>query len=270
MWISWTEKKSNELVLKEANLERSLIKNIRQRQLQLYGHICRHKSLEHLAITGKIEGKHSRGGQRITFIKNLKSWATGKGSNNNFIRSTENRFEWGNMIANFSFRQGQSAGGGARTRDRTVTTDLRKHSLSIVPQKAFDSLVYPYPFYVYQLQKTKGKTQSPFGSLPVLLQPLSSPSTRLAPSSRIPKHSQTQEPCRSTFPLHPRLGPARTRHKATLANAGLARAPPPPAASASRRPRSLPELTRYYCPTLRAPLIERQVHPPLRVNGPSD
>ncbi|KAK3796362.1 hypothetical protein RRG08_026619 [Elysia crispata] len=30
-----------------------------------------------------------------------------------------------------------------------------------------------------------------------------------------------------------------------------------------------PALTRYYCPTLRAPLIERQVHPPLQVNGPS-
>ncbi|GFO13199.1 hypothetical protein PoB_003970400 [Plakobranchus ocellatus] len=54
-------KKSNELELKEANLERSLIKTIRQRQPQFLGHICRHKSLEHLAVTGKIEGKGSTG-----------------------------------------------------------------------------------------------------------------------------------------------------------------------------------------------------------------
>ncbi|GFO35995.1 endonuclease-reverse transcriptase [Plakobranchus ocellatus] len=71
MRISWTEKKSKEVILKEANLERSLIKTIRQRQLQFLGHVCQHKSLEHLAVTGKIEGKRSRGRQRITFIENL-------------------------------------------------------------------------------------------------------------------------------------------------------------------------------------------------------
>ncbi|GFO07246.1 nicotinamidase, partial [Plakobranchus ocellatus] len=53
--------------------------------------MCRHKDLEHLAITEKIEGKRRRGRQRITFIENLKSWAIGKDSNNNFIRLTENR-----------------------------------------------------------------------------------------------------------------------------------------------------------------------------------
>ncbi|GFO45448.1 eukaryotic translation initiation factor 3 subunit f [Plakobranchus ocellatus] len=98
-------KKSNELVLKEANLGRSLIKTIRQRQLRFLSHICRHKGLEHLVISGKVEGKRSRGRQRITFIENLKSWAIGKGSNNNFIRLTENRFEWRNMIANVWSRQ---------------------------------------------------------------------------------------------------------------------------------------------------------------------
>ncbi|GFO11476.1 endonuclease-reverse transcriptase [Plakobranchus ocellatus] len=99
-------KKSNEVVLKEANLERSLINTIRQRQPQFLGHICRHKGLEHLAITGNIEGKRSRGRQRITFIENLKSWAIGKGSSNNFMRLTENRYELRNMIANVCSRQG--------------------------------------------------------------------------------------------------------------------------------------------------------------------
>ncbi|GFN92524.1 endonuclease-reverse transcriptase, partial [Plakobranchus ocellatus] len=99
-------KKSNELVLKEANLGRSLIKTLRQRQLQFLGHIRRLKGLEHLAITGKVESKRNRGRQRITFIGSLKSWAIGKGSNNNFIRLTENRYEWKNMIANVCSRQG--------------------------------------------------------------------------------------------------------------------------------------------------------------------
>ena len=56
MRISWIEKKSNEAVLKDANLERSLIKAIRKRQLTFLGPNCRHKGLEHLSITGKIEG----------------------------------------------------------------------------------------------------------------------------------------------------------------------------------------------------------------------
>ncbi|GFO38496.1 hypothetical protein PoB_006500100 [Plakobranchus ocellatus] len=76
-------KNANELVLKEANHDRSLIKTIRQRQLQFLG---RHKGLEYSAITGKIEGKRNRGRQRTSFIESLKSWAIGKGSNNNFTR----------------------------------------------------------------------------------------------------------------------------------------------------------------------------------------
>ncbi|GFO09915.1 endonuclease-reverse transcriptase [Plakobranchus ocellatus] len=82
------------------DLTNIILPSIRQRQLQFLGHSCRHRGLEHLAINGKIEGKRSRGRQRITFIENLKSWAIGKGSNNDFIRVTENRFEWRNMIAN--------------------------------------------------------------------------------------------------------------------------------------------------------------------------
>ncbi|GFN85516.1 endonuclease-reverse transcriptase [Plakobranchus ocellatus] len=99
-------KKSNELVLKEANLEQSLNETTRQSQLQFLGHICRHKGLEHLAITGKIEGKRSRGRQRITFIESFKGNTIGKGSSNNLMRVTENRFERRNMIANVCYRQG--------------------------------------------------------------------------------------------------------------------------------------------------------------------
>ncbi|GFO40840.1 hypothetical protein PoB_006734500 [Plakobranchus ocellatus] len=69
------------------------MKTIRQRQLQFLGQICRHKGLEYFAITEKIEGKRNRGRQRITLIERLNSRAIGKGSNNNFMRLTENRFE---------------------------------------------------------------------------------------------------------------------------------------------------------------------------------
>ncbi|GFO42276.1 hypothetical protein PoB_006878100 [Plakobranchus ocellatus] len=53
-------KKTNESVLEEVKLERSIIKTTRRRQLEFPRHICRHKSLERLAITGKIEGIRSK------------------------------------------------------------------------------------------------------------------------------------------------------------------------------------------------------------------
>ncbi|GFO39842.1 hypothetical protein PoB_006634700 [Plakobranchus ocellatus] len=86
-------KKSNELVLNEADPERSLIKTSRQRQLQFSGRICRHNGLELLAIAGEIEGKRNRGRQSTSFIESLDSWALGNGSSNTLIRFTENRFE---------------------------------------------------------------------------------------------------------------------------------------------------------------------------------
>ena len=55
--ISWIEKKSNEEVLREAGVQRTLMKTIRQRQLAFLGHIMRRHGLENLEVTGRIEGK---------------------------------------------------------------------------------------------------------------------------------------------------------------------------------------------------------------------
>ena len=64
--ISWTEKKSNQEVLEMANKERSMMKTIRKRQMKFMGHVYRKGGMEHLSMTGKIEGKRSRGKQRLT------------------------------------------------------------------------------------------------------------------------------------------------------------------------------------------------------------
>ena len=105
MRISWTERRSNESVLKDANLERTLIRTIRERQLKFLGHVIRNKGLEHLAITGKIKGKRSRGRQRLTFINSIDTWSLKMG-NNKFLRQAEDRSGWRAMIANVCSRQG--------------------------------------------------------------------------------------------------------------------------------------------------------------------
>ena len=52
-----------------AGKERNLKKFIRKRQPLLLGHIMRKEGLESLAITGKIEGKRSRGRQRRNYLE---------------------------------------------------------------------------------------------------------------------------------------------------------------------------------------------------------
>ena len=74
--ISWTEKKTNVNVLREGNVQRSLLKTIRKRQMEFLGHVCRCRGLEFLSLTGKVESKRDRGKQRITFLDSLCNSAT--------------------------------------------------------------------------------------------------------------------------------------------------------------------------------------------------
>ena len=105
--ISWKGKRTNESILEETNQERSLIKTIRKRQLKFLGHICRHKGLEFLSLTGKIEGTRSRGRERITFLDSLSSFVTGNNKDNiALLRMTEDRDRWRIMIADVCSRQG--------------------------------------------------------------------------------------------------------------------------------------------------------------------
>ena len=40
------------------------------------GHVVRKEGLQNLPLTGKIEGKRSRGRQRLTYLKSLSKWMT--------------------------------------------------------------------------------------------------------------------------------------------------------------------------------------------------
>ena len=107
--ISWTEKKTNKEVLEQAETKRSLFQTIRKRQMQFLGHLNRHKGLEHLALTGKIEGRKSRGRQRAKYLNRLNSWVTGREKDNlSFLRISDQRDKWHTMITNFCHRPSTS------------------------------------------------------------------------------------------------------------------------------------------------------------------
>ena len=66
--IPWTAKRTNVEAMEEAGLTRSLVNRIRKQQATFVGHILRRKGLEHLVITGKMEGRRGRGRQREQMI----------------------------------------------------------------------------------------------------------------------------------------------------------------------------------------------------------
>ena len=99
--ISWTEKKPNVSVLREGNVQRSLLKTIRKRQMEFLGHVCRRRGLEFLSLTGKVEGKRYRGKQRITFLDSLCNSTTGGQSKGlNSLKLSDDRDVWRGMAAN--------------------------------------------------------------------------------------------------------------------------------------------------------------------------
>lgn len=101
MKISWTEKITNEVVFRKAGTRRVLIRDLRSRQMKFLGHVMRKRGLENLALTGKIEGKKSRGRKRILWLPSLQKWCEERGvedSQVELLHKTQNRKSWHNVI----------------------------------------------------------------------------------------------------------------------------------------------------------------------------
>ena len=91
--ISWTEKITNEEVLKRVGEERQLMKLIRSRKKNWIGHVLRGKGLMKEVIEGRMEGKRGRGRPRAGMLDELmeKSYVEMK-------RKAENREDWKKWI----------------------------------------------------------------------------------------------------------------------------------------------------------------------------
>ena len=103
--IPWADKVTNEEVLQRAAVERKLIGEIRTRQLRFLGHVIRKDGLENLALTGKIEGKRSRGRKRMLWMASLNAWLAERGIRQQeveLIKKARNRELWQAMIAHIS------------------------------------------------------------------------------------------------------------------------------------------------------------------------
>ena len=69
MKVSWTARRSNQSILKEINPEYSFEGLMLKLKLQYFGHLMqRANSLEKILMLGKIEGRRSRGQQRMRWL----------------------------------------------------------------------------------------------------------------------------------------------------------------------------------------------------------
>ena len=69
--ISWTEKITNEEVLRRMGTGREIVRLFKTRKLQYLGHLIRHNTSQIQLIEGKTEGRRSRGRPRNTWTTDI-------------------------------------------------------------------------------------------------------------------------------------------------------------------------------------------------------
>ena len=98
--ISWTEKITNEEVLRRMGTGREIVRQFKTRNIQYLEHLIRHNSTQLQLIEGKIEGRRSRGRPRniwttdITTTKGLKYYQ--------LKRAAEDRKRWHGLVVNLA------------------------------------------------------------------------------------------------------------------------------------------------------------------------
>ena len=63
------------------------------------GHVMGRNGIENLSLTGKTEGKRARGGQRMSYLNNIKEW-TNTANGNEIIQTCQETEAWKYMIIN--------------------------------------------------------------------------------------------------------------------------------------------------------------------------
>ena len=98
--VSWTERKTNEDILRTMGTTRQLMTSIRKRQLEFLGHIIREQKLESACLTGKMEGRRQRGRPRQKYIDGILRTVGNGITQAGLIRRARDRKGWRSMVAN--------------------------------------------------------------------------------------------------------------------------------------------------------------------------
>ena len=72
--IRWSDRRTNESVLREMQTQRQIVATVKKRKLQYFGHIVRAQNISTHIMEGRIDGRRSRGRQRRRWTDDIKDW----------------------------------------------------------------------------------------------------------------------------------------------------------------------------------------------------
>ena len=98
--ITWTDKVTNEEVLRRAGLKRELMRSIEKRQLQFLGHILRAQGLESDCLLARINGRRAKVRQRKKFMDCLLESFSEHYKVVEIVHLSKDRVKWRFMIVN--------------------------------------------------------------------------------------------------------------------------------------------------------------------------
>ena len=99
--ISWTEKITNEEVLRRMGTGIEIVRQFKTRKLQYLGHLIRHNISQIQLIAGKIEGRRSRGRPKNTRTTDITT-TNGMKYYYQLNRAAEDRKRWHGLVVNLA------------------------------------------------------------------------------------------------------------------------------------------------------------------------
>ena len=99
--ISWTDRISNEEVLRRVEQTRTLFTTVKRRKVAYLGHIMRSERyrLLQLIMQGKIEGRRGLGRKQISWLRNIREW-TGIHNIGNLFGIARDRIAFRSIVQN--------------------------------------------------------------------------------------------------------------------------------------------------------------------------
>jgi hypothetical protein len=91
---------TNEEILRRMETERELRTLIRRRQLRFVGHVVRQQKLENVCLTGRVEGRRSRGRPRQKYMNGLVRAVGGNATPGTLLQRMMEREDWRSIVAN--------------------------------------------------------------------------------------------------------------------------------------------------------------------------
>ena len=97
--VSWTQRITNEEILRRMGTQRELMTTIYKRQLCFVGHIERNDGLESLCMSGMMNGRRGRGRPRKNYTDSLIEVTGSSHSMVELRRMMKDRSHWRSMVA---------------------------------------------------------------------------------------------------------------------------------------------------------------------------